>query len=124
MRTSMISSPGNADTRGHVFVFGPLYARARRHTPQMAKPVRIRPRGQAYAASGEPRPPRSASLRRAYCATFMNLVGRLQALADALPDGASITLPATQLRAWLAEEETAPQHSPAPSIVPETGGET
>jgi hypothetical protein len=53
----------------------------------------------------------------------VTLADRLRALADALPDGASVTLSAAQLRAWLAEESTAPLMRVSPEIIAPTSAE-
>jgi hypothetical protein len=50
----------------------------------------------------------------------MTLVARLRAIADALPDGASVSLPASELRAWLAAEPPAPIAAPLSAPEPAT----
>ena len=52
----------------------------------------------------------------------MTLADRLRRVADALPDGASLTLPVAQLRAWLAEEQAQP--TPSTPIVSQHAAET
>lgn len=44
----------------------------------------------------------------------MTIAERLRAIAGALPDGASVTLPAADIRAWLAEE---PARALSPLVV-------